>query len=95
LSFVSYHDLLLSTPVATTTLSAITAPNEPPPHLPPILAPHPSIAISSGGTSPVGSISRDNEGSEWGREGFGRGLDERLEEVLAVNTANAPATTKS
>lgn len=46
--------------------------------------------------SPVGSTYRDSvwgkeEGGEWEREGFGRGLDERLDELLHSDAASAIA----
>ncbi|KDQ08101.1 hypothetical protein BOTBODRAFT_48388 [Botryobasidium botryosum FD-172 SS1] len=87
LSFISYHDLLLSTPVAATPLSTFTSPpsSDPPPHLP-------MIVSASGTTSPVSGLLTGTgvghvgwgkeDGGEWEREGLGKGLEERLEEVL-------------
>ncbi|KAH7087289.1 hypothetical protein BKA62DRAFT_762281 [Auriculariales sp. MPI-PUGE-AT-0066] len=99
LSFVSYNDLLLSSPVSAVPLSTLTQPtsSEPPPHLASIGA-GPRSGTHSPSRSRPRSIVMNNrtsvllgaggadapgvEGGEWEREGLGRGLEERLEELL-------------
>lgn len=86
LSFISYHDLLASTPLSSVPLSALTSPtnNEPPPHLVAVPGMKGS-AIGSGAVSPgaesVGR-GREDDGGEFNHEGLGKGLEERLEAVL-------------
>ncbi|KZT65266.1 hypothetical protein DAEQUDRAFT_769021 [Daedalea quercina L-15889] len=97
LSFISYTDLLSSTPSATMPLSSVLT-NEPP-HLPSVIGlPQAQYAASSsGGSVHAGSVMErdtagqvvDDVGGEWEREGLGRGLEERLE---ALNAASASAT---
>ncbi|KAH7890662.1 hypothetical protein F5I97DRAFT_1923163 [Phlebopus sp. FC_14] len=99
LSFISYSDLLASTPSSTVPLSSFTtcaSSNEPPPHIPGV-----SGLSQAGGSS--GSIFNGRErergrerdsgvllmmdegGGEWEREGLGRGLEERLEALMTVH----------
>ena len=120
LSFISYSDLLSSTPITSLPLSSLTSPHSsvPPPHLPAVsaaatISSSPSSAQSQGapsrplstysiGTSGgfslsggggrggglgeeqqgVGKRLKDDIGGEWEREGFGKGLEERLEELM-------------
>ncbi|KZT54859.1 hypothetical protein CALCODRAFT_519077 [Calocera cornea HHB12733] len=78
LSFLTYSDLLHSSPVTSLPLSQVTSPQQPPPHLSYLAsAPGPGSAGRSREQSAYG-----DEGGEWEREKLGRGLDERLEEVL-------------
>ncbi|KAF8573463.1 hypothetical protein K439DRAFT_1625061 [Ramaria rubella] len=135
LSFISYSDLLASTPLTALPLSTLTSPPSalPPPHLPavnaaatasvssPVVSSAPSqgapsrplstysIGTSAGvggfggslglgmsggggrggglGEEQGGGVARrlqDDVGGEWEREGFGKGLEERLEEVMAA-----------
>ncbi|KAJ7213025.1 hypothetical protein GGX14DRAFT_446067 [Mycena pura] len=93
LSFVSYTDLLASTPTATQPLSALTSPSSSPSHIPGILTD--SMAATAAGSAYGGSgapslrnfgfglgdedRTMDDVGGEWEREGLGRGLEERLE----------------
>ncbi|KAJ6594560.1 hypothetical protein B0H19DRAFT_1225670 [Mycena capillaripes] len=91
LSFVSYADLLSSTPIATQPLSALTSPSSSPSHIPGVaIADLPSGSAYGGSGAPslrnfgfgVGDDSdrmMDDVGGEWEREGLGKGLEERLE----------------
>lgn len=98
LSFISYTDLLTSTPASTLPLSSFTQSHEPPPHLPSVIGiPQAQAQQASGAASIHGSLSpsawvteRDpaadlvsDVGGEWEREGLGRGLEERLEALMA------------
>ncbi|EJD35940.1 hypothetical protein AURDEDRAFT_130366 [Auricularia subglabra TFB-10046 SS5] len=94
LSFISYNDLLLSAPVAAVPLQSLVQPTsvEAPPHLPAVQAAA-SITHSPARSRPrsmVGPGNRasvllgDDVGGEWEREGLGRGLEERLEELLKL-----------
>lgn len=117
LSFMSYSDLLTSTPATTQTLSSLTtcaSSTEPPPHLPSVSgialanavhAAHGGYNHSRGGSrapsirqlslGSVGAITNVKEnmsalgeiGGEWEREGFGMGLDERLEALVLTPVA--------
>ncbi|KAF8143324.1 hypothetical protein K438DRAFT_1876151 [Mycena galopus ATCC 62051] len=95
LSFVSYTDLLSSTPTATQPLSALTAPSTSPSHIPGVTITDPASTSSVGASAYGGSGApslrnfgfgggdedrmMDDVGGEWEREGLGRGLEERLE----------------
>ena len=109
LSFMSYSDLLTSTPSSTLPLSMLTTSAssiDPPPHLPSLTQVHyhhhPATPSATGSVRgfPIGgnghghghghagpkhgarqdSLSvQDDVGGEWEREGFGKGLEERLE----------------
>ena len=82
LSFMSYSDLLASTPVSMVPLSSFTscASSEPPPHIPRL-----SGFSSSGSIHGRDSIALlDDMGGEWEREGLGKGLEERLEALMIV-----------
>ena len=100
LSFISYTDLLASTPAATVPLSSFTncSAADPPPHIPRVSG----IATQYGGPRERGGDrDRDRErrvsggdrdsvmlledlGGEWAREGLGTGLEERLEALMTV-----------
>ncbi|KAF9806667.1 hypothetical protein IEO21_08604 [Rhodonia placenta] len=94
LSFLSYMDLLSSTPASTLPLSSLTgASAADPPHLPSVLGlPQAQYAASSaagsvfggGGAGAGGDNMLDDVGGEWEREGLGRGLEERLEALNAA-----------
>ena len=98
LSFISYADLLSSTPASAIPLSSLTSSavvSEPPPHIPSVIGvPQAHYAASSSGSihgAPTYVLERegaigvvDDVGGEWEREGLGKGLEERLE---ALNTA--------
>ncbi|KAF7305783.1 hypothetical protein HMN09_00732100 [Mycena chlorophos] len=100
LSFISYTDLLSSTPTATQPLSALTSPASSPGHIPgvalaeSIKATGPSSAYG-GSAAPslrnfaLGDEDRtaDDVGGEWERSGLGRGLEERLEALQSVGMA--------
>ena len=88
LSFMSYSDLLASTPTSMVPLSSFTtcASSLPPPHIP-------GVTGFAGSHSNAGSIhGRDRDsiallddiGGEWEREGLGRGLEERLEALMIL-----------
>lgn len=113
LSFISYTDLLSSTPASTLPLSSLTFSAQvcdPPPHLPSVIGIPQAQAqqASSSAASVHGSISaaawvmeRDpatdlagDQGGEWEREGLGRGLEERLEALMAQGTP-PPAPVKA
>ncbi|KIJ16038.1 hypothetical protein PAXINDRAFT_76020 [Paxillus involutus ATCC 200175] len=88
LSFMSYSDLLASTPASMGPLSSFTtcASSEPPPHIPGVTG---FGNLHSSGGSIHGrdrdSIALlDDVGGEWEREGMGRGLEERLEALMTV-----------
>ncbi|PCH38811.1 hypothetical protein WOLCODRAFT_146737 [Wolfiporia cocos MD-104 SS10] len=103
LSFLSYMDLLSSTPASTLPLASLTSSAtalEPPPHLPSVIGlPQAQYAASSSAGSihgsPASVLERDavldDVGGEWEREGLGRGLEERLEALNAVSAASPVA----
>ncbi|KAJ6507386.1 hypothetical protein C8R47DRAFT_92336 [Mycena vitilis] len=91
LSFVSYADLLSSTPTATQPLSALTSPATSPAHIPGVAD---GVAGTGAGSAygesgapslrnfafgPEEDRLMDDVGGEWEREGLGKGLEERLE----------------
>ena len=88
LSFMSYADLLASTPTSMVPLSSFTtcASSEPPPHLPSVTG----FAHSHSNPGSIHGRDRDSiallddVGGEWEREGLGRGLEERLEALMIV-----------
>ncbi|KAI0701635.1 hypothetical protein C8Q76DRAFT_633623 [Earliella scabrosa] len=97
LSFISYMDLLSSTPASAIPLSTLTSAavvSEPPPHIPSVIGlPQAQYAASSSGGSihgaPAYVLERDgvmgvadDVGGEWEREGLGKGLEERLEGLI-------------
>ncbi|KAF8552323.1 hypothetical protein OG21DRAFT_1477790 [Imleria badia] len=88
LSFMSYSDLLASTPTSTVPLSSFTtcASSEPPPHIPGVsgFANTHSSAGSIHGRDRDSIALLDDIGGEWEREGLGRGLEERLEALMIV-----------
>ncbi|KAF9233636.1 hypothetical protein BU15DRAFT_53635 [Melanogaster broomeanus] len=88
LSFMSYSDLLASTPASMVPLSSFTtcASSEPPPHIPGVTGfPHdPSSGASIHGKDRDSIAMLDGVGGEWEREGLGRGLEERLEALMIV-----------
>lgn len=89
LSFMSYTDLLSSTPASTQPLSALTSPASSPAHIPGVALSDPSGSAYGGSGAPslrnfgfgLGDEDRtmDDVGGEWEREGLGKGLEERLE----------------
>ncbi|KAJ7625465.1 hypothetical protein B0H17DRAFT_1111052 [Mycena rosella] len=87
LSFMSYADLLASTPAATQPLSSLTSPAGSPAHIPGVTIATAGEGEASGAPSlrnfgfGLGDEDRtmDDVGGEWEREGLGRGLEERLE----------------
>lgn len=88
LSFMSYADLLASTPVSMVPLSSFTtcASSEPPPHIPGV------TGFAHSHSNPGSITGRDRDsiallddiGGEWEREGLGKGLEERLEALMIV-----------
>ncbi|KAG9105132.1 hypothetical protein FRC07_009588 [Ceratobasidium sp. 392] len=87
LSFMSYHDLLASTPLASVPLSAITSGQDAPGHLPGVVGLHGHSNASVGGGLGANEGEGGDVGGEFDREGLGRGLEERLEAVLAQERA--------
>ncbi|KAF8748175.1 hypothetical protein RHS01_11000 [Rhizoctonia solani] len=85
LSFMSYHDLLASTPVATVPLSSIVSGGGEPGHLPGVIGLHGHRTSGIFGDD----VSETQSGGEFDREGLGRGLEERLEGVLREGQARA------
>lgn len=98
ISFISYNDLLLGVPTSVASLGEIASGNLSPDHLPGTLSPIPPVAANQGSnfvpsrspvmsaTSPQNrdSLSLQLEG-EWSREGLGRGLEQRLEDLVVVD----------
>ncbi|KAJ8085802.1 hypothetical protein PM082_004620 [Marasmius tenuissimus] len=99
ISFVSYTDLLTSAPVSTVPLSTLTNSVEPPPHIPSVVGLTSNSSEHAGSKAPSirnspGVIPSVKErealddlglvGGEWEREGLGRGLEERLEAIVAM-----------
>ncbi|KAI0048414.1 hypothetical protein FA95DRAFT_1558063 [Auriscalpium vulgare] len=100
LSFMSYTDLLSSTPSSTLPLSMLTTSAttaDPPPHIPSVLGLPQGSGGASAGASPRNSfygerdvregregLLVDDVGGEWEREGLGQGLEERLESLMGV-----------
>jgi hypothetical protein len=92
-SFISYNDLLLSVPTAVTSLDDITAGNHAPDHLPGTVSPSvpsrsPVMAASPSSIAgpcvpdalrPLGGTMLEGE---WSREGLGKGLEQRLEDLV-------------
>ncbi|KAI0746640.1 hypothetical protein C8Q80DRAFT_1219975 [Daedaleopsis nitida] len=102
LSFISYMDLLSSTPASAIPLSSLTSAavvSEPPPHITSVIGlPQAQYAASSSGGSihgiPTYVLERDgvmgvadDVGGEWEREGLGKGLEERLEKLMVPSKA--------
>jgi hypothetical protein len=76
LSFISYHDLLLATPVSTVPLSSLTSPTTASNQSNvPQQSQNLGLLMEGVNVGPTG-------GGEWEREGLGKGLEERLEEIL-------------
>lgn len=88
LSFMSYSDLLASTPASMVPLSSFTTcvSSEPPPHIPGVtgFGNTQSSAGSIHGRDRDSIALSDDVGSEWEREGMGKGLEERLEALMIV-----------
>jgi len=82
LSFVSYSDILNSTPISTVHFSSIITNDELPPHIPAVMGSNVEHVPPSGSSAFGGSESGEWLGGEWQKEGFGKGLEERLEAVL-------------
>ncbi|KAK4688896.1 hypothetical protein P7C73_g1211, partial [Tremellales sp. Uapishka_1] len=93
-SFLSYNDLLLSVPTTITPFDDITSGNLSPDHLPGTVSPahgrSPIVPPPPGGTLEKqhsweagrnGGLGLGNDG-EWSREGLGKGLEQRLEDLV-------------
>jgi len=91
LSFVSYSDILNSAPLSSVPFSTIITSDEPPPHLPAVMG-STMENVPASGSSVVGSDAGEWLGGEWEREGFGKGLEERLEAVLNKERDGQPAS---
>jgi hypothetical protein len=110
LSFISYTDLLTSTPSSTLPLSTLTTSAtiaDPPPHLLSVLG-IPQHGGGSASASPRTSFYGDRDvregrdglfiddgGSEWEREGLGQGLEERLESLMTVGELDSIGVSKA
>lgn len=98
ISFISYNDLLLGVPTSVASLGEIASGNLSPDHLPGTLSPPPLAAgnptrspVIGASVSPVNnrdSMSPQLEG-EWSREGLGRGLEQRLEDLVLLDSNKA------
>jgi hypothetical protein len=94
---MSYTDLLASTPATLAPLTSFTAAassSDPPPHIPSVSGLAQASAAASLHGAPLGggggardSVSLDDIGGEWEREGLGKGLEERLEALMPVGKA--------
>jgi hypothetical protein len=110
LSFISYTDLLTSTPSSTLPLSTLTTSAtiaDPPPHLLSVLG-IPQHGGGSANASPRTSFYGDRDvregrdglfiddgGGEWEREGLGQGLEERLESLMTVGDLDSVGVSKA
>jgi hypothetical protein len=110
LSFISYTDLLTSTPSSTLPLSTLTTSAtiaDPPPHLLTVLG-IPQHGVGSASASPRTSFYGDRDvregrdglfiddgGGEWEREGLGQGLEERLESLMTVGDLDSVGVSKA
>jgi hypothetical protein len=110
LSFISYTDLLASTPSSTLPLSTLTTSAtiaDPPPHLLSVLG-IPQHGGGSANASPRTSFYGDRDvregrdglfiddgGGEWEREGLGQGLEERLESLMTVGDLDSIGVSKA
>ncbi|KAN0121583.1 hypothetical protein V8E52_003479 [Russula decolorans] len=110
LSFISYTDLLTSTPSSTLPLSTLTTSAttaDPPPHLLSVLG-IPQHGGGSASASPRTSFYGDRDvregrdglfiddgGGEWEREGLGQGLEERLESLMTVGDLDSVSVSKA
>jgi hypothetical protein len=111
LSFISYTDLLTSTPSSTLPLSSLTTSatvSDPPPHLLSVLGIPQHSGAGSAGASPRTSFYGDRDvregreglfindvGGEWEREGLGQGLEERLESLMAIRDFDTVGVSKA
>jgi hypothetical protein len=111
LSFISYTDLLTSTPSSTLPLSSLTTSatvSDPPPHLLSVLGIPQHSSAGSAGASPRTSFYGDRDvregreglfindvGGEWEREGLGQGLEERLESLMAIRDFDTVGVSKA
>lgn len=86
ISFVSYNDILLSVPTTVTSLNEITSGNLSPDHLPGTVSPTVPVtrspALANNTTIPTTLSSLSPIEGEWQREGLGRGLEQRLEDLI-------------
>ena len=78
-----YHDLLASTPVPSVPSNALINGSEPA-HLPGVIGLHAHAHWSGVGGLGACEGEGGDVGGEFGREGLGKGLEERLEEVLSA-----------
>lgn len=90
ISFISYNDLLLSVPTTVTSLNEITSGNLSPDHLPGTISPNvPTRSpVMTASTSPTTNhhveppSAPPHAQAEWSREGLGKGLEQRLEDLI-------------
>ncbi|ORY20674.1 hypothetical protein BCR39DRAFT_555005 [Naematelia encephala] len=89
ISFISYNDLLLSVPTTVTPLGDITSGNLSPEHLPGTISPNtrspvlPSAGPADHKPRPAGLGLGEGE---WSREGLGKGLEQRLEDLVQTDS---------
>jgi hypothetical protein len=111
LSFISYTDLLTSTPSSTLPLSTLTTSAtvaDPPPHLLSVLGIPQHGGGGSASASPRTSFYGDRDvregrdglfiddgGGEWEREGLGQGLEERLESLMTIGELDSVGVSKA
>lgn len=111
LSFMSYTDLLTSTPSSTLPLSTLTTSatvSDPPPHLLSVLGIPQHVGVGSASASPRTSFYGDRDvregpeslfmddiGGEWQREGLGQGLEERLESLMTIRDIDSVGVSKA
>ena len=99
ISFISYNDLLLSVPTTVTHLGEITSGQLSPEHLPGTVSPNISRSPAPPSINPLSSTAGDSSssvpqvdgdggaGGEWSREGLGKGLEQRLEDLVSSKAA--------
>ena len=99
ISFISYNDLLLSVPTTVTNLGEITSGQLSPDHLPGTVSPNmsrspvpppinPLTSATGDSTSSIPQVDGDGGvGGEWSREGLGKGLEQRLEDLVSSKAA--------
>lgn len=99
ISFISYNDLLLGVPTSVASLGEIASGNLSPDHLPGTLSPPPASNPTRSPILPAAASPKTNRDSvslmptmpqlegEWSREGLGRGLEQRLEDLVLLDKA--------
>lgn len=102
ISFISYNDLLLSVPTTVTSLDDITAGNLSPDHLPgtvspsvpsrsPVITASPNSLAGPSVPDALRPLGTSMMSGEWQREGLGKGLEQRLEDLVFHDAKPTPA----